>query len=617
MLSQKDIQAAQQQYGAVVPSGTQSSSTVTGSPSGHASMMDRLSKIRAETTATADAKTKQERGFLGDVGAAITKTGQGLKESFDMAPAPDLSWNTVKKTADAGLHAAGAVGHGLGEVAGAAFNRSGASDLIGAVAKASPVGVVATNAPDSWKQAASDLVQKGGAEWQKFEQEHPDAARRLKDVGGIAEGAATLEGISSLPSLAKGTGQVLKEGAENIGQFGRQAAENIATKAKGAVDNIGGTALKEQVSGVDQQALNVLDPNRKVPKLATRTITELDDAGNAVQKQVSYEPPSTITPEEQAQKSTNLNRYIRKAERAAADPSQETPLEIAGRRGEDALSAYNQKLTKWGQVKEAEMAKVGHKPMDINPTKEKIFSLAEDRLGVHIVPEVDRLGTVTGYKTVNAPGRVSKIALDPADQKLLTDVFGFVRKMPENSTIREVDGAVDAIQDLLYKRKQNVAIPVNEDVEGLLKEATGTLNSELKKKAGTTFTKANNKYSFFIDKRNSLNSLLGREGSKGGSLMKRVFSPTDSGTKKLFAQIKRDTGIDLVEDATMAKVAMELAGDVRQRSLLEGLQLLEPGSGSVQNRLLNFAINKAKKSYANPLEVVRNAAKGTGKAMRK
>ena len=53
--------------------------------------------------------------------------------------------------------------------------------------------------------------------------------------------------------------------------------------------------------------------------------------------------------------------------------------------------------------------------------------------------------------------------------------------------------------------------------------------------------------------------------------MKRVFSPTSGNTRPMFEQIKVETGIDLVKEATLAKFAMESVGDFKQRSLLENI----------------------------------------------
>jgi len=47
-----------------------------------------------------------------------------------------------------------------------------------------------------------------------------------------------------------------------------------------------------------------------------------------------------------------------------------------------------------------------------------------------------------------------------------------------------------------------------------------------------------------------------------------VFSPADRGNKAQFEQIRKLTGIDLVRDATYAKLAMELVGDTRVNDLL-------------------------------------------------
>ena len=56
--------------------------------------------------------------------------------------------------------------------------------------------------------------------------------------------------------------------------------------------------------------------------------------------------------------------------------------------------------------------------------------------------------------------------------------------------------------------------------------------------------------------------------------MKRLFSPIGGDTRRIFAEIQAETGVDLVKEATLAKFAMEGVGDVRQASLLKQLDVL-------------------------------------------
>jgi hypothetical protein len=107
----------------------------------------------------------------------------------------------------------------------------------------------------------------------------------------------------------------------------------------------------------------------------------------------------------------------------------------------------------------------------------------------------------------------------------------------------------------------------------VVRRELGKLNDALKSQLPKSYRDLNERYADLVGTRNELNLKLGAESEKGGALMKRVFSPSDANTKKLFAKVHEVTGIDLVHEATLAKYVMELLGDARQKSLLEQLNL--------------------------------------------
>ena len=72
-------------------------------------------------------------------------------------------------------------------------------------------------------------------------------------------------------------------------------------------------------------------------------------------------------------------------------------------------------------------------------------------------------------------------------------------------------------------------------------------------------------------------------------MIKQFFSPSGSKAKELFDFIKTQTGIDLAQDATLAKYAMELFNDSRAKSILEGLPTSREG---VVNKVIDFMVDK-------------------------
>lgn len=258
-----------------------------------------------------------------------------------------------------------------------------------------------------------------------------------------------------------------------------------------------------------------------------------------------------------------LNKYISQAKRAVTDPALPSPLELAGKSADDALNVLKKKSSEIGKAKESITKTIGAKNTGkiITTTRNKINKLLKERVGLKI--------TEDGVKTLR--GRASKVS-DTSDIKLIQQVNQKLLSIEKNPTFRKVDDTIDYIQDILYKRKANIAQPMNTRIEGIMKESIFGLNKKLKSLSnGTEYVKLNDQLSEIIKIRTKLNKALGADVSKGGSLMKRVFSPTESGTKEMFAKIKSITGIDLVEDATLAKFTMDTVGDTRQISLLKGI----------------------------------------------
>lgn len=423
-------------------------------------------------------------------------------------------------------------------------------------------------------------------------------------ASSASEGGDVIDIVSSgaTGSLVGGALGAATVPIANLVARGVTRGAELANKGVTAIRQFKAPKLAESLSQIDTYTLNTLDPLRQVEK------SFADDAARAGAKEMAEDgvgmadDAARLIPEGAKRQSaerlatveTRLNYYVDKAKRAVQDASQDTPLELAGKEAEGALSIIQDKMHRAGALKQQMLGETGNK---LVPGIDQTKALFNKKLG-------ERIGAVLqDGEIVNAPGRVSKIALDRADQKLVSDVYALLDNLDDADTVFRADGTVDAIQDLLYKRKQNVAQPVSSAVEGLLKEVTGELNAKTTRTAGATYAKANRRYAALADVRDALNKALGAEGSKGGSLMKRVFSPTDGGTKRLFATIEKITGIDLVDEATLAKFAMEAVGDARQKSILEELQII--GSKGVKGAVIDKMIEGLLSKFTNKEEAAR------------
>jgi len=119
---------------------------------------------------------------------------------------------------------------------------------------------------------------------------------------------------------------------------------------------------------------------------------------------------------------------------------------------------------------------------------------------------------------------------------------------------------------------------VNRDpLKGLIGETRGALNENIKL-ASPELAEALERFSKLKDLEAFLGSEAGKDLSRGELLLKRVFS-ADKGTDvvELLEQIKRETGIDLVNDAVLARFAMEQFAPDQISLLAQDLQSILAG----------------------------------------
>lgn len=319
-------------------------------------------------------------------------------------------------------------------------------------------------------------------------------------------------GIGKLAVSLKGAEGIAKT-AQQAGQLAKSATQKAISTADDVVNSI-----KTNFSGAKTKIGDSIIP---VPKTVQTTLRRTD-AGT-------------------------LKKYLDQAKQATVDNKNATPLELAGESATDALNRVQSKLNTIGSQKSTLVSKaaVSNKPMG--------------NIALKTRQDINRMFNVS--------------QLDKADKSLVTDLSARLKSLGSNPTLKQVDDFVDYAQEQIYKGSSNLALPIGSKTESGLRKIIGQVNSQVKKAAPKNYSQLNSRYSELIEIRNQLNKALGTESNKGGSLLKRVFSPTDGGTKKLFEKVLKETGIDLNDEATLAKFAMELYGDVRQRSLLQQLNI--------------------------------------------
>lgn len=239
---------------------------------------------------------------------------------------------------------------------------------------------------------------------------------------------------------------------------------------------------------------------------------------------------------------SKLDEYIKYGEEAAKDPRKFTPFDYVGDRMEQATKLLKDEMKKVGQAK-SEFTKPLRQGFDAFEGK----SLADDLTSLHNrLPASDR-----GF-------------LKP-----------FIEKARNVKTKYQADQLIDEIQDAVSTAGAQNIIPRGSSLQRQLGGIVEKFNAELKAVLPKEYAQLNARYANLKNVTRALNKALGEvvdgQSTRGSSLVKQFFSPSGKTAKVVFDFVKQNTGIDLAQETTLARFAMELFDDPRARSLLEGI----------------------------------------------
>ncbi len=190
---------------------------------------------------------------------------------------------------------------------------------------------------------------------------------------------------------------------------------------------------------------------------------------------------------------------------------------------------------------------------------------------------------------VREPGSLRKLPI--SDQNRILSTYKDLAALQANPTVRATQHVIDNLDDISGQYKGADLFGVNHDqVDGFLHQTRHDVNMAMRQ-SSPAIAAANDATSQL----HQLDDFLGREAgsdlSRGQLLMRRVFYGDKSKSAvDLLNKIKQVTGVDLVRQAGLAKLAIDLAGDAEQRTglrqaLAGGMSDFEAGSG-VKSRVL-------------------------------
>lgn len=252
-----------------------------------------------------------------------------------------------------------------------------------------------------------------------------------------------------------------------------------------------------------------------------------------------------------------FDSYMKIAEEAVSDPRKLTPFEAVGDKAVEATKQLQNQIKSLSQQKKTiiSKAKVG----------------------------LEDFSKQTGTTILDVRRAVG-------ESKIGAQVINKLKKV---KTKLDADNTIDDIQDMIYKGNKDMTIPVGSAEDKALRGIIGKYNSALKEALPKSYATLNDEISSRIKVVGSLNKALGEVvdgvSTKGSGLIKQFFSPSGRKAKELFEYIKENTGVDLAQDATLARFTMEMFEDARARALLEGIPT---STGGLMKTAVDFVVEK-------------------------
>jgi hypothetical protein len=377
-------------------------------------------------------------------------------------------------------------------------------------------------------------------------------ANIAKNVSG-----AILSPVSQLPVVKQ-----IGEGFSKAGQAivdtsaGQKATDWLSKKVSpeilGAASDVAETGLN--AAGIYGTAKGIQGGVNKIKSTVKNTVQDIKNppdgggSGGMVNKVQDYLANKQIDPRTQTilkeVAPEKLDRYVKSGKESMVDPRKLTSIEEAAQTAQRVNAIIKEDMGKIGAQKSASLSSVGGA---------KVPGIATKQLEA-IKPLLQKKLTVS-------------------ERRLVKDYVKELKALGEKPTAQSVDSTIDKLQATLFERKGGTAIPVSPRVQAFINQSIRALNDDLKgvvdkTLGGNEYSALNSAYAKKAQIFRVLNKALGEGGTRGGSLFNRFFSTADSSVKKLFEIIKQEYGVDLAQDATIARFVMETLGDTRIKPYL-------------------------------------------------
>ena len=294
-------------------------------------------------------------------------------------------------------------------------------------------------------------------------------------------------------------------------------------------------------------------------------------------------------------------KYIDVAKARNLDDTVPTPYEYGAKQADEAASILEQKLNETGGIIGNTRKKLGTYKANIDQvTKiENSFNDQLSKLNLEL-----KNGVVV--KKTNAISSASS-----GDIKVLNEILENFQVVKKDSSLTNLIDFRTAVDSKINFGKR--AAEVSNQVDPLarfIRKNTADVAAEI---VGKTEAAELAKYSQFMDAYSDLKSYTDRKAG-GEYLLKQVLSGRGGEAREIIATIKKYTGIDLLDDATLMTLVTDKLGNTAQKNLFRQ-EILNAGMDAkaiLSGDIMSTAINLSKKGIDNFIDaekVIINASK--------
>lgn len=273
---------------------------------------------------------------------------------------------------------------------------------------------------------------------------------------------------------------------------------------------------------------------------------------------------------EKAPNENKLNKYINSAKARSLDLEQTAPFGVAAKELESAGSILKKKISKAGKQVSTTKQAVRDVPLkDVGDVLSGFQNSVAERFGLNL--------TKSGNKIVAKKIKGSLREISPTERNRIIDAYKQLNKLQKSGKVGGASDVVSNLDDIINYNKISAQFGSKIDpIESLIKSTRGKINDVIKGSSKELAT-ANKTFSELKDLDKFVGSMAGKELNRGELLIRRVFSGDKSREAvDIFQKLKKVTGKDLIEDAALAKFAIENYGDDTSKTLLT--QIIEGGA---------------------------------------